>query len=231
MRHLFGTVRELVVEYFNQALGGLAAQAAFRVTIALPSLLLVLMTVAGLVDRQTGVAIAENIEQTINNRAPDDLVPLLDRLLDQAVQDSSEQALSVRLLVALLIAWWGASGSVAVVLFGCNQVYKVQDRRHWVERRVTVLVMTILGALVIVATSALFVFGNWLAAWLASELFENRDLSGTIEWYGRGLQAGADGLLTAHRLDLHPRGKQFRALGRIDAVETGVRRGRAGTRP
>jgi membrane protein len=187
---LVGIAKELAFGYADHRLAGLSAEAAYRLTIALPSLFVVLMTIAELVDRQTDVPVADGIEGSINNRAPAALVPLLSSLLEQAVRENSGQTLSVQLIAALLIAWWGASGSVAVVLFGCNRVYEVDDRRPWAERRLMVLVLTLLGAVVIVVTSALFAFGSRLAEWLARGLFDDRDLTATLEWYGRALQFG-----------------------------------------
>lgn len=152
-------VRKLVVEYLRQGVGGMAAQASFRLTIALPSLLLVLMTLAGLADRYTSAPVASSLRDIIEERAPEDLKPLFESLLDQATSQSG-QRLSINLAVALVIAFWGTSGSIAVVVSGCNRVYGVRDRRSWVTHRLLVLGVTFGAAVVVVLTVALAFFSE-----------------------------------------------------------------------
>ena len=81
-------IKQLVVQYLIQGLGGMAAQASFRLTITLPSLLLLLMTVAGLADQYAGVPVAKSVRDIIEQRAPEDLKPLFSSLLDQATNQS-----------------------------------------------------------------------------------------------------------------------------------------------
>lgn len=147
-------IRQLVVQYLHQGLGGMAAQASFRLTITLPSLLLLLMTAAGLADRYAGVPVARSIRDIIEQRAPEDLKPLFGSLLDQATSQSG-QTLSLNLIVALLIALWGTSGSIAAVVYACNRVYGVRDRRSWVTHRLLVLAITITSAVVVTLTVVL----------------------------------------------------------------------------
>jgi membrane protein len=147
-------VRQLVVQYLLQGLGGMAAQASFRLTITLPSLLLLLMTAAGLADRYAGVPVAQSIRDIIEQRAPEDLKPLFSSLLDQATGQSG-QTLSLNLLIALLIALWGTSGSIAAVVYACNRVYGVRDRRSWVTHRLLVLGITIVAMIVVAVTFVL----------------------------------------------------------------------------
>src|SRR5829696_6772735 len=147
-------IRQLVVQYLLQGLGGMAAQAAFRLTITLPSLLLLLMTAAGLADRYAGVPVAKSIRDIIEQRAPDDLKPLFSSLLDQATSQSA-QTLSLNLAIALLIALWGTSGSIAAVVYACNRVYGVRDRRSWVTHRLLVLGITLVAMVVVAVTFVL----------------------------------------------------------------------------
>ncbi len=147
-------IRQLVVQYLLQGLGGMAAQAAFRLTITLPSLLLLLMTAAGLADRYAGVPVAKSIRDIIQERAPDDLKPLFSSLLDQATSQSA-QTLSLNLAIALLIALWGTSGSIAAVVYACNRVYGVRDRRSWVTHRLLVLGITLVAMVVVAVTFVL----------------------------------------------------------------------------
>ena len=147
-------IRQLFVQYLLQGLGGMAAQASFRLTITLPSLLLLLMTTAGLADRYAGVPVAKSVRDIIEQRAPEDLKPLFSSLLDQATSQSG-QTISLNLGIALLIALWGTSGSIAAVVYACNRVYGVRDRRSWITHRLLVLGITIIAAVVVALTFVL----------------------------------------------------------------------------
>jgi membrane protein len=94
------------------------------------------------------------VRDIIEQRAPEDLKPLFSSLLDQATNQSG-QRLSLNLVIALLIALWGTSGSIAAVVYACNRVYGVRDRRSWITHRLLVVCITVIAAVVVALTFVL----------------------------------------------------------------------------
>src|ERR671912_576942 len=85
----------------------LAKQSAYSLLYAVPSVLIVLVSLAAIVDKNTGYGVSDALRTFISEQAPDELQPLLASLVQHAVVETSESEAIVAVLVSLVIAIWG----------------------------------------------------------------------------------------------------------------------------
>jgi membrane protein len=146
--------------YLRNNLAGLAAQVAYSMIFAVPSLLLCLTALATLIDRYTGIPVAENLRTMIERYAPRETVPLLNHFVDHAITRVGSGTASLGATVAILLALWGGTGGVAALVTACNRAYDVRDTRPFLTRRLIVLELTVVIIALTVAAFVLFIFGQ-----------------------------------------------------------------------
>jgi membrane protein len=158
----------------------LAKQSAYSLLYAIPSLFVVLVSLASIVDNHTEADLSDALNRAIEEQAPEALKPLLESLVQNAIIETSQSSAVATALISLLIAIWGISGAVGSLVYSCNYVYDIVDRRPYIVRKLLTLGLSIVGGLLVVAGFLLFTFGQRFANWLADETDRNSTLIGIL---------------------------------------------------
>jgi membrane protein len=165
-REAWSLLVHLVREVGRQPISMLAKQAAYSLLYAIPSMLIVLASVTSIVDKQTNARTSEELQDFIEDRVPDELQPLLTALVEEAVTDTSQSTAAITALVSLGVAIWGGAGGVGALIYACNLVYDVRDRRTYVHRTLLKLGLLIVGVVGIVFAFVVFAFGQRIGEWI-----------------------------------------------------------------
>jgi membrane protein len=158
----------------------LAKQSAYSLLYAIPSLFVMLVSLAAIVDKHTEADLSDALDRAIEKQAPEALKPLLESLVQNAIIETSQSSAVATALIALLIAIWGISGAVGSLVYSCNYVYDIVDKRPYIVRKLLTLGLSIVGGLLVVAGFLLFTFGQRFANWLADETDRNSPLIGIL---------------------------------------------------
>jgi membrane protein len=181
-RFLFGLVREVA----RQPVSMLAKQAAYSLLYAIPSILIVLVSMTALIDDWTNARTSQALQDFIDERVPAELQPLLSSLVQEAITEISQGTAAVTALVSLGVAIWGGAGGVGALIYACNLVYDVRETRSWFRRTLLKLVLMIVGGVGVVVAFVLFAFGQRIAEWISERTDRLSFLVGTLS-SGRGL--------------------------------------------
>jgi membrane protein len=168
-RETWSFLFEIVREVTRQPVSMLAKQAAYSLLYAIPSILIVLVSLTALVDEQTNAGTSEALQEFIDDRVPAELRPLLTSLVEAAIAEIGQSTAAVTALVSLGVAIWGGAGGVGALIYACNLVYGVRDRRSWLHRTLLKLALLIVGGVGVVLAFVLFAFGQRIGEWLAGE--------------------------------------------------------------
>lgn len=147
----------------------LARQAAYSLLYAIPSIVVLAVSLANIIDQRTGSHLYDLLSDIINERVPVEFQALLNELLQHALLDTSTNAATAAAVVAILIAIWGGAGGTGALVFACNDVYDVGDKRSWVLRKALTLLITLFGAIIVITSLILFTLGERIAEWLVQE--------------------------------------------------------------
>lgn len=93
---------------------------------------------------------------------PEAFLPMVERIMNGAYQNSSGAVLSVSILTAL----WSAGRGIRGVLMGLNAVYGLEENRSYLHTRAISVFYTFLFLIVLVLTMVLHVFGNTILDYL-----------------------------------------------------------------
>jgi membrane protein len=163
-------LKRLYKEFQADRVTGLAAQVAYSMVFAIPPLLVLLVTVAGLVDHTTGVGVTDSLHKVIAEQAPGDAKALLDRLVTDTIARVSGSSLSIGLIVSTLLAIWGGSGAIQAMIDAFNTAYEVEDGRKFLPKMVMRIGLTLAMIILIVLSFTLFMFGQSIGEWIASQV-------------------------------------------------------------
>lgn len=160
-RHPVRALVDDLVASFNAANPtALAAEVAYSVVFALPSLVLLIVTLAVLADARTGSAITGSIEAGIERQAPAELRPILFGLVASASARAAETAPTVGAAVSSLVALWVAGGGFAALAGACARAGGRTDARPFLKRRLLAVGSVLLLAALLVLSFLVFVFGE-----------------------------------------------------------------------
>lgn len=140
----------------------LARQSAYSLLYAVPSLLIMLVSLAAIVDQNTGAGVSAPLREFISTEAPKDLQPLLDSLVEYALVKTSQNTAVVAALIALGIAIWGAAGGVGAMMYSINTVYGIRDTRSFFKGAVIRIGLTLLGGIMMIVAFILLALGQIL---------------------------------------------------------------------
>jgi membrane protein len=146
----------------------LARQSAYSLLYAVPSLLIMLLSLAAIVDQNTGYGVSAPLRDFISEEAPNDLKPLLDSLVEYALVRTSQNTAIVAALVALAIAIWSAAGGVGAMIYSINTVYGIKDTRSFIKSALIRVGMTLLGGVMLIVAFILLALGQFLVERLPS---------------------------------------------------------------
>jgi membrane protein len=180
-------VRELWHGFFRTGVTGLATQFAYSLIFAIFPLLVLVMSLAALVDQVFDLPLSETLIDLIENSAPEVLKPLLEELVKSAIAEANPGVVSISAVVATVLAVWGASGAVGNLVTACARAYGVKIQRSLPMRRLVNALLAVVIVILIVSSAVLFVFGEAITHRLA-------------DWIGGG--GGTDALITALRWGL-----------------------------
>jgi membrane protein len=177
----FVLARVLINEWNRIDAGALASQVAYSLIFAVPSLVLFLLAIAAVIDKQTGVPVAQWLRDQIAQYSPPATRDLLDGIVTNAVTRVGSGAASVSAATAVVVAIWGASGGINALMNACNRAYGVPDTRSFIAKRVLALILTAVFAVFVLFTGAVYIAGGRAEHWL----FAHMTLGGTFLFWWR----------------------------------------------
>jgi membrane protein len=168
-RDTWSFLSELVHELWRQPISMLAKQAAYSLLYAIPSFLIVIVSLTAFIDKQANAGTSEKLQEFIDERVPAELQPLLSSLVDQAFLKTSQSTAALTALTSLAVAVWGGSGGAGALVYACNLVYDVKDERSWLRRKLLNLALMIIGGIGVTLAFVLFLFGQRIGEWIAGK--------------------------------------------------------------
>jgi membrane protein len=146
----------------------LAAEIAYHALFAIPPMIIFLVALAAVVNNFTTIPVADNLITIIEDRAPAEMQELLVTLVQNAV-DQVSGAAALGLLSAAAIALWSGSNGIATLMKAFNRAYDVIEERSFVRKKLVAIGLTILMSVLVIAAFALFVFGQQIGTFVASQ--------------------------------------------------------------
>jgi len=164
----YAIVAEIVQGFQKYEPSLLARQSAYSLLYAVPSVLIMILSLAAIVDQNTGSSVSAPLREFISEEAPTDLQPLLDGLVDYALVRTSQNSAVIAALVALGIAIWSAAGGVGAMMYSINTVYGIKDTRSFIKSALIRVGMTLLGGVLMIVAFILLALGQFLIEKLPS---------------------------------------------------------------
>lgn len=140
---------------------GRAAELAYYFLLALFPMLIFLTSLVGFLP-----GLREAIFTGLAKFVPGDAMRLVSETISDVTQRRSGGLISFGVLGAL----WAASGGVTAVMGTLNTAYDAREERSFWKVRLIAIGLTVLLALLVVGGTALIMFGDRFAAWLAAQL-------------------------------------------------------------
>jgi membrane protein len=162
--------KRFMAEFKSDDLPGMAAETAYHLIFAIPPILILLVTVAAMLNTFTDIPVVENLRSTVDQRAPADLKTVFDSTIDSAISKANGGAVSIGAAVTFLVALWSASNAVTSLIKGLNRTYDVDEERGLVKKKLLSLGLTALFLVLFNAAFVLFVFGRQLGVWIAGKI-------------------------------------------------------------
>src|SRR5215204_4419146 len=166
----YAVIVEIVQEISRHKPSHLAKQSAYSLLYAVPSVLIVLVSLAAIVDKNTGAGVSEALRQFISAQVSAELQPLLASLVQRAIVETSKSEAVLAVLVSLGIAIWGAAGGVGALIDAINTVYGVRNTRSFIKETALKLGLMLLGGALVVISFLLLAFGRLLGEWVAGKV-------------------------------------------------------------
>lgn len=155
--------KEVVREFSDDDVTGMAAQAAYQIIFSLPPLLIFFAALSGLVARYTGVDVFGQLLSLAEEGLPASVFDTVEIILGGIQEQSSAGLLSFGFLLAI----WSASGALNTMISLFNRAYDVDDTRGFVKKRLLAIGLTIGLAVLVIGAFVLFVFGQRIGLWIA----------------------------------------------------------------
>ena len=166
----YAVIVEIVQEISRHRPSHLAKQSAYSLLYAVPSVLIVLVSLAAIVDKNTGAGVSEALRHFISEQVPAELQPLLTSLVQRAVVETSKSEAVLAVLVSLGIAIWGAAGGVGALIGALNTVYDIRNTRSFIKETALKLGLMLLGGTLVIGSFILLAFGRQLGGWVAGKV-------------------------------------------------------------
>jgi len=148
----------------------LAKQSAYSLLYAVPSVLIVLVSLAAIVDKNTGTGVSQALRTFISEQAPAELQPLLASLVQRAVVETSQSEAVLAVFLSLAIAIWGGAGGVGALIDAINTVYDIRNTRSFIKETALKLGLMLLGGALVVGSFILLAFGQLLGEWVVGRV-------------------------------------------------------------
>ncbi len=122
--------------------GTLSTQFAYSSILSLPSLAILIMSLAATADRTFNVPIATTLQDFISQHAPEEIRALLELLVDKAIKNVDDGSLSLSLILSAMLALWSASGGVNTLINAAHRAHGLKNTRSFAKRRLIGLLLT-----------------------------------------------------------------------------------------
>ena len=159
--------KRLYKRYSEHEISNLSAAFAYNWLLSIPTLIILVVLIAALLNTVGDVPVVENLRELIDERAPSDTRPLLDDLVSNSVDKVSGGGASFGAIATALLAIWAASNSVSILITGFNRAYDVKETRPYVRRKAITIGLTLLMVVFVNVAFALLVFGRQIGHWIA----------------------------------------------------------------
>jgi membrane protein len=186
MRSSWPVVFGIVDAVRRHRISMLAKQAAYSLLYALPAMIALLVSLTGMLDRYAGTDLSSSLLREIDERVPAELQPLLESLVQHAVDQQSGSSAAIGVIVALGVALWGGAGGTGALVYACNRVFDVSDTRSYVARKLLTLSLTLGGGALVIASFILVVLGERIGDWIAEKLGRSSSLIDLLVSNGLG---------------------------------------------
>jgi len=162
--------KRFMAEFKSDDLTGMAAETAYHLIFAIPPILILLVTVAAMLNTFTDVPVVENLRSMVDQHAPADLKTVFDSTIDSAINKASGGAVSIGAAVTFIVALWSSSNAVTSLIKGLNRTYDVDEERGLIKKKVVSLALTLMFLVLFNAAFVLFVFGRQIGVWIAGKV-------------------------------------------------------------
>ncbi|HKG22094.1 MAG TPA: YihY/virulence factor BrkB family protein, partial [Blastocatellia bacterium] len=156
------SIKELAKRIWREAnednIFGRAAELAYYFLLALFPMLIFLTSLVGFLP-----GAQEGILSAVAKVAPSDAMRLVRETLQDIVSNRSGGLLSFGILGTI----WAASSGTTAVIEALNDAYEAEEGRGFIKLRMLAIGMTVALALLIVGGTALIMFGDRFAVWIA----------------------------------------------------------------
>lgn len=170
--------RAIVVRAAKEALDdhitNLAAAIAYYSFLAIPSLLLVAVGVFSLFASPDSIG---TITEKLDGIVPSEALTLIDDSLTRVIENNASSGIAMA-IVGTVLAIWSLTGAMQTLMWALNSAYERDERRGFLERRLTALVMVILMLFAFVLAFGLLVLGPKLSGWIG----EAAGIGAVIDW-------------------------------------------------
>lgn len=167
---VWALIADMVHVFKRHRITMLGRQAAYSLLYAIPSAMILIVSLANLIDRRLDSQLSETIVELIEDYAPESIKDLLISIVNEALIETSANQATIALIVSLGVATWGGAGGVGSLILACNVVYDVNDKRNYFVRQAMRLAMTVIQGVVFITSLILVAVGHQLADWLANYL-------------------------------------------------------------
>lgn len=157
----WGFSRDLVREWREDRVGGLAAEVAFFGMLSLFPALLALTSVLGVLDSATGGDVAERAQEQVVSALNDVLSDQASGTVD-AVDALFETSSPGLLTVSVVLALWAASRGFAALIRALDIAYDLPEHRSWVRLRLVAVGLALGSVVVGAALLTMLVIGPLL---------------------------------------------------------------------
>lgn len=146
------TIREFFEKMKRDRVGVYAAQASFFMLLSLFPLLMLLLSIVSF------SGFSQDYIFELKNFLPEVFTPLYETIVLELYSKSSGTILSVTAVIAL----WSASKGVLSILKGLNEIFDINEDKHFIYLRAISLFYLLLFLVAFVLALVLLVFGNWI---------------------------------------------------------------------
>jgi membrane protein len=162
-RDYVAIIRRAFKKFNSDHMTSIAAALAYYAFMAIPAALLVAVGVFGLF---AGPSAITTVIDKLNGILPGQATSLLEGSLKNLTQ---HRGTGVALLaIGSVLALWSVTGAMQNVMWAVNIAYDREDRRGFVRRRITALVMVGFALLAFALVFGLLVLGPPLSVWVGS---------------------------------------------------------------
>jgi membrane protein len=166
----YAVLVEIAQEIRRHKPSHLAKQSAYSLLYAVPSVMIVLVSLAAIVDKNTDAGVSEALRRFISEQVPAELQPLLASLVQRAVVETTKYEAILAVLVSLGIAVWGAAGGVGALIEAVNTVYDIRNTRSFIKEMALKLGLMLLGGTLLIGSFILVAYGRQLGGWVAGKV-------------------------------------------------------------